>query len=134
MGKTLTGTELIQILSRVKEECTTPIDDTLTQQGAAADAKKTGDEISDLKSAISEYRLLFVSEIEDTIQTLTRDSSGNVNGMIHSRNGSTIRTDTYVKANGIFTETRTLASGKYITLITDLSTKVTTISDVQEAA
>ena len=52
MGKTLTGTELIQILSRVKEECTTPIDDTLTIEGNAADAKKTGDEISALNSAI----------------------------------------------------------------------------------
>ena len=91
-------------------------------------------EVSDLKSAINEDRLLFVSEIEDTVQTLTRDSSGAVTGMIHSRSGNAVRTDTYVKANGIFTETRTLASGKYITLVTDLSTKVTTISDVQEAA
>lgn len=34
---------------------TTPVvDDTLTVQGAAADAKKTGDEIADLKSAISQ--------------------------------------------------------------------------------
>lgn len=92
------------------------------------------EEVSELNSAINEDRLLFVSEIEDTVQTLTRDSSGAVTGMIHSRDGNVVRTDTYVKANGIFTETRTLANGKYITLVTDLSTKVTTISDVQEAA
>ena len=98
------------------------------------DYSQLSDDVTDLKSALSEDRLLFVSEIEDTVQTLTRDSSGNVNGMIHSRSGSAIRTDTYVKANGVFTETRTLANGKYIIFVTDLSTKVTTISDVQEAA
>lgn len=91
-------------------------------------------DVSDLNSALNEDRLLFVSEIEDTVQALTRDANGNVNGMTHSRSGSTIRTDIYVKANGVFTETRTLANGKYITLVTDLSTKVTTISDIQEAA
>ena len=124
-------TRLQQALTRVKGE----LDD---RDDAIEEIQETVTEmegdVSDLKSALNEDRLLFVSEIEDTVQTLTRDASGSVTGMIHSRSGSTVRTDTYVKANGIFTETRTLANGKYITLVTDLSTKVTTISDVQEAA
>jgi len=122
MGKTLTGTELIQILSRVKEECTTPIDDTLTQQGAAADAKKTGDEISDLKSALT----LLEEVIPDTVQTITFDSSGNVQRITHVRNSAAVRTDVFTFAASTITEVRTLATGESLTIVTNTDTLETT--------
>lgn len=56
---------------------TTPVvDDTLTVQGAAADAKKTGDEIADLKSALSAATQLVPSETGDVGQVLTKTPSG----------------------------------------------------------
>lgn len=47
---------------------TTPVvDDTLTVQGAAADAKKTGDEIADLKSALTNSMPMEVKQALNTI-------------------------------------------------------------------
>jgi len=43
---------------------TPPVDDTLTIQGAAADAKKTGDEVADLKNAI-EYNNAEIHDVDD---------------------------------------------------------------------
>ena len=41
----------------ITENPTVVIDDSLSIRGAAADAKKTGDEISDLKSALNDIKL-----------------------------------------------------------------------------
>ena len=46
---------------------TTP-DATLTQAGVAADAKATGDEISDLKEDLSEYEGIFTADVDESVQ------------------------------------------------------------------
>lgn len=48
---------------------TAAVDDTLTIQGAAADAKKTGDEISDLKSALDDVKDVTTEEKRETSVT-----------------------------------------------------------------
>lgn len=53
------------------------VDDTLSVVGAAADAKKTGDEVAELKNALSEYSKIVETE-EDTAELYIADASGNV--------------------------------------------------------
>lgn len=54
------------------------VDDTLTIQGAAADAKKTGDEISGLKEDFDDYRYANSPYVIDTTETLGWiDTDGN---------------------------------------------------------
>lgn len=44
-----------------------PIDNSLTIEGAAADAKKTGNEISALKEDLSEYESIFTADVSESI-------------------------------------------------------------------
>ena len=100
------------------------IDSTLTVTGKAADAKKTGDEISDVKNTLS----LLDDEIPDTVQTITFDQNGNVQSITHSRNNAAVRTDVFTFAANSVTEVRTLSTGQSLTIVTNLSTLETTIT------
>lgn len=61
--------ELVDVIDKADEimaaaeAVTTAIDDTLTQQGKAADAKKVGDEISDIKADLSEMNTATSSDV-----------------------------------------------------------------------
>lgn len=62
--------ELVDVIDKADEiiaaaeAVTTAIDDTLTQQGKAADAKKVGDEINDIKAELSE---IFSNDAKDAL-------------------------------------------------------------------
>lgn len=85
-------------------------------------------DVDGLKSAIN-----FFDDIPGTVQTVSFDSSGKPTSIVHSANGVAARTDVFVWEQSSVTETRTLADGRYIVLATNLTTLVTTISDIQEA-
>lgn len=94
------------------------IDQTLTQAGQAAEAKAAGIRF-----------LLLCDEIPDTAQEITKDAStGAVTGVAHKRSGTTVRTDTFVFSESSITETRTLATGEALAMVTDLTTLATTIT------
>lgn len=96
----------------------TVIDSTLTQTGQAADAKATGDAVSELRNTLS----LLDDEIPDTVQTITFDQNGNVQSITHSRNNVAVRTDVFTFAANSVTEVRTLSTGQSLTIVTNLAT------------
>lgn len=113
---------------------TIAVDSSLTVQGAAADAKKTGDEITSLKSeinALSVEETLLRSELPGTTVSVVFDVNGNPTMITHSANGSTVRTDLFVWVNDTVTETRSTAE-KRITITTNLSTLAQTVSGIEE--
>ena len=63
-----------------------------------------------------------------------QDSNGNPVSITYTKDNATVRTDTFVWTTNSVTETRTLANGKYITIVTNLETLAQTISEVQEVA
>ena len=71
--------------------------------------------------------LLVVDSLEDATITPTFDSDGNIVGLTHAVNGSTVRTDTITVTSTTATEVRTLSTGERLTITTDLSTKATTL-------
>lgn len=85
-------------------------------------------EVDDLKSAIS-----FFDDIPGTVQTVNFDANGNPSSIVHTANGEAVRTDSFTWGDNTVTEKRELADGSYITFVTDLTTLVTTISEIQEA-
>lgn len=94
---------------------------------AAADTALTG-EVNNVKSAIS-----FFDDIPGTVQTVNFDANGNPSSIVHTANGEAVRTDSFTWGDNTVTEKRELADGSYITFVTDLTTLVTTISEIQEA-
>ena len=122
----LDHTEEILEAAESVEEWLSTIDDTLSQPNKAADAKKTGDEIADLKSAVNKQDL-FHEEIPDTTQTYTFSNSS-VSQVIHSRNSAAVRTDTFTYGPSSITEVRTLNTGETLTIVTNLLTLETTIT------
>jgi len=94
---------------------------------AAADTALTS-ELDDVKSAIS-----FFDDIPGTVQTVNFDANGNPSSIVHTANGEAVRTDSFTWGDNTVTEKRELTDGSYITFVTDLTTLVTTISDIQEA-
>lgn len=106
------------------------IDNTLATSGAAADAKKTGDEIASLKAdlgAQDKYTILLNDEVPNTTQEYTF-SNGKVSQVVHSRNSSSVRTDTFTYGTGTITEVRTLSTGENLTIVTNLTTLETAIT------
>lgn len=99
------------------------VDDTLTVQGEAADAKAVGDEITNLKEDL----WLLEDEIPDTTQTYTF-SGGSVSQVTHNRNGVAIRTDAFTYGASTITEVRTLNTGESLTIVTNLTTLETTVA------
>ena len=91
-------------------------------------------EISEIKSAINSMTVeekLLRSDIPGTTVLVTFDSNGNPTSITHSENNVTIRYDEFVWDTYTVTETRT-ASGKYITITTNLVTLAQTVSDIGE--
>lgn len=84
-----------------------------------------GSEITGLKSAI----LLQEETIPDTTQTISFDSSGNVSSIVH-KDGSnnTIRSDAFTFGTNTITEVRTLYTGETLTIVTNTTTLVTTVT------
>ena len=85
---------------------------------------------SELKDALSADEIkntLLLDEIPDTVQSIVR-TNGKVTGLLHKRNGETIRADTYTRGDTSFTETRVMSTGQRLTLVTNKITKETTIT------
>lgn len=101
----------------------TIIDPTLTQTGKAADAKATGDAISDLNDAMN----LLNDEIPNTVQTYTF-TDGSVSQVLHKLGSTTIRTDVFTYSTNTITEVRTLNTGERLTIVTNLTTLETTVT------
>jgi len=87
-------------------------------------------EVDDLTRQINH----FDDNLPGTVQTVNFGADGKPSSVVHTKNGTTVRTDAYTWGDGTVTETRTTADGSYITMVTDLSTLVTTISEIQEAS
>ena len=94
------------------------------------EAGTVGAELSDLSRQINH----FDDNLPGTVQTVNFGADGKPSSVVHTKNGTTVRTDAYTWGDGTVTETRTTADGSYITMVTDLSTLVTTISEIQEAS
>ena len=92
------------------------------------------DEIDDRVTSLNQAINVFDDNLPGTVQTVNFGSDGKPASVVHTKNGTTVRTDTYTWGTGTVTETRTLASGAYVTMVTDLTTLVTTISEIQEAS
>lgn len=71
--------------------------------------------------------LLVAESLEDATVTPTFDNDGNIVGLTHTVNGSTVRTDTITITSSTATEVRTLSTGERLTITTDLTTKVSTL-------
>ena len=66
--------------------------------------------------------------IPDTTQEITFDNvTGNVSAITHKENNVVVRTDTFTYGTSTITETRTLATGEVLRIVTDTTTLVTTI-------
>ena len=87
-------------------------------------------DVADLSRQINH----FDDNLPGTVQTVNFGADGKPSSVVHTKNGTTVRTDAYTWGDGTVTETRTTADGSYITMVTDLSTLVTTISEIQEAS
>lgn len=86
-----------------------------------------GAALDELKNVLSH-----LDDIPGTVQTVNFGSDGKPSSIVHTKNGAAVRTDTFVWGTNTVTETRTLADGSFITFVTDLTTLVTTISEIQE--
>lgn len=100
-----------------------------TVQGQITD---NASDIADLNSAVQldeKYALLLHDEIPGTTQTIAFDSSGNVSTITHT-NGSNVdvRTDAFTFAANSITEVRTLNTGETLTVVTNTTTLVTTVT------
>ena len=99
------------------------VDANLATPGAAADAKKTGDELTALKAD----SILQMDEIPDTVQSYAF-VDGTVSQITHNRSGVAIRTDVFTYENNTITEARTLNTGESLTIVTNLTTLETTVT------
>ena len=91
-------------------------------------------QVGDVKNAIEGMSIeekLLRDELPGTTTTVTMDNNGNPTSIVHSENGNTVRTDSFVWSENSVVETRT-ASSKYITITTNLQTLAQTISDIGE--
>lgn len=106
------------------------VDATLATSGAAADAKKVGDEINDLKQELNQekkYQLLLDDSVPNTVQEYTF-SGGAVSQVTHKWSGTTIRTDAFTYETSSITEVRTLNTGESMTIATNLETLETSVT------
>ena len=77
---------------------------------------------------ISVEMLLHMDEINDTVQSIVFDSVGNVSTITHVRNNVMIRKDEFAFGDGTITEVRTLNTGETLTIVTNTTTLVTTVT------
>lgn len=86
---------------------------------------KVATAIGGLKSEI----LLQEETIPDTTQTISFDSSGNVSSIVHKDGtNNTIRSDVFTFGTNTITEVRTLYTGETLTIVTNTTTLVTTVT------
>ena len=131
------GVAVAQISDGQDADPTVLIDDTSTAQNRTWSAKKLDEENRALKTEIVNGTIeenLLRSELPGTAVAVTFDSNDNPSTITHSKNGTTIRTDVFTWGTDTVTEVRTLATGKKITITTDLVTLAQKISDVEEVA
>jgi len=96
-----------------------------------------GYEVSELSRQLSDNEvneMLMNSSIPGTTETVTFDANNKPASVTHTASGVAVRTDVFTWGTNSVTEVRTLANGKYVTLVTNLTTLVTTISEIQEAS
>ena len=113
------------------------IDDTNPAQDKTFSSSKIDTELSGVKTAIhgvNDIDNLLIGELPGTTQTVTFDANDNPSTITHSKNGTTVRTDTFTWGTNTVTENRVLSSGKQITITTDLITLQSVISDISEVA
>ena len=94
------------------------------------------DDVADLSRQLSDSEvneMLMNSSIPGTTETVVFDSNNKPASVTHTASGVAVRTDVFTWGTNSVTEVRTLANGKYVTLVTNLTTLVTTISEIQEA-
>lgn len=73
--------------------------------------------------------LLQSDEIIDTVQSIAFDQQGNISSITHTDQESTaVRTDRFTFGTNTITEVRTLSTGQSLTLVTNLTTLVTTVT------
>jgi len=99
------------------------VDNTLSVTGAAADAKKTGDELTELNERLR----LLVDNVPNTVQTYTF-TNGSVSKVEHKNGNTLIRSDVFTYSETTITETRTLNTGDVLTIVTNLTTLETTVT------
>ena len=131
------GTTSVQLSDGEDADPTELIDDTSTGAGKTWSAQKLDAEKSSLLTEITNSTIeenLLRSELPGTAVVVTFDSNDNPSTITHSKNGTTIRTDVFTWGTDTVTEVRTLATGKKITITTNLETLAQTISEVQEVA
>ena len=88
-------------------------------------------EVDDLKSAIRDKDLF--DDIPGTTQTVTFNANDQPASVVHTSGTDTVRSDVFTWGGGTVTEVRTLANGRHVTYATNLTTLVTTISEIEEA-
>ena len=71
--------------------------------------------------------MLLTENIPNTVQTYTY-TGDDITGILHKRNGTTIRTDVYTFTDTAVTEVRTLNTGQSLTIVTNLDTLETTVT------
>lgn len=95
----------------------------------------TGQEIvnslKDITNALSDKYLF--DDIPGTTQTVTFNANDQPASVVHTSGNDTVRSDVFTWGDGTVTEVRTLADGRHVTYATNLTTLVTTISEVEEA-
>lgn len=93
---------------------------TFVQKKDINDYAPTEDERLYLKGYV-----LHLENIPNTDQSISFDSSGNIQSIIHTSGSTVIRTDTFTFGNNTITEVRQLPSGEKLTIVTNLNTLVT---------
>lgn len=88
-------------------------------------------EVNGLKSAASDKDLF--DDIPGTTQTVTFNANDQPASVVHTSGTDTVRSDVFTWGDDTVTEVRTLANGRHVTYVTNLTTLVTTISAVEEA-
>lgn len=75
-------------------------------------------------------QMLLVPEVPDCVVTPSFDTDGNLTQITHASivNGETVRIDAFTKSSTSIEEVRTLASGKTLTITTNMTTKATTLA------
>lgn len=101
-----------------------PADNSVTTakivDGAVTDAKLA--QTGGMKSTV----MLQEDTIQDTVQTIAFDGSGNVSSITHTSGNTAVRTDTFTFSDNEVVEVRTLYTGESLTITTNTDTLVTT--------
>ena len=102
----------------------------VVDQDAESSSLHVQSDLHNAFDAMSIEELLLRDSLPGTSTTVTFDSSNNPVSIVHSADGATVRTDTFVWGETMVTETRT-ASNFHITIATNLLMLDQTISEIQ---